>query len=438
MENFLDLNMNILKGRIFSFLKRPEDISDLESFLYIEDGGILFDEIGIIKEVDEYSALRSRHPNSPISDFGSNLICPGFIDVHNHFPQTQVIASYGAQLLDWLNKYTFPNESLFIDENHCKKEAKVFLDLLISNGITSSVSFGSVHPISVETLFAEAKKRNMNLIAGNVLMDRNAPKDVLIPPKESYEKSKKIIEKWHGNGRCKYAVTPRFAITSTPELMEVSQSLFDENKSCYLQTHLSENLDEIKTTLGLYPDNKNYLSIYDKYKLLSDKTLLAHSIHLETDEIEKIKDTNSVAVHCPTSNLFLGSGLFKFEELSRNNIKTAISTDVGGGTSFSMLRTLDEAYKVQQLQGFSLNPLESFYWATLGNARALGLDNEIGILKPGCVADLIILNSSSTKIMSHRMEKCKTIQEELFILQTLGDERAIEGVFIAGENVKAA
>ena len=428
--------MNIIKGRVFSFLKRPEDISDLSSFLYIEEGAVLFDESGIIEEVDTYSSIKKRYNEATVNDFGSSLICPGFIDVHNHFPQTQVIASYGTKLLEWLNKYTFPNESLFKDEAHCKKEAKIFLDLLNANGITSSVSFGSVHPISVETLFSEAKKRNMNLIAGNVLMDRNAPNDVLVPAKQSYENSKRIIEKWHEAGRCKYAVTPRFAITSTPELMEVSQSLFEENQSCYLQTHLSENIDEIKTTLSLFPENKNYLSIYDDYNLLSEKTLLAHSIHLEKAEREMILDTNAVTVHCPTSNLFLGSGLFKFEDLKNMGIRTAISTDVGGGTSFSMLRTLDEAYKVQQLQDFSLNPLESFYWATLGNAKALGLDDEIGAIKPGNMADLIVLNSSSTSIMSHRMKKCETIQEELFILQTLGDDRAIEGVFVAGKNQK--
>ena len=428
--------MNIIRGRIFSFLRRPENISDLDSFLYIEEGGILYDENGVIKEVDEYNSINRKHKNLPVKDFGSMIVCPGFIDTHNHFPQTQVIASYGTKLLEWLNKYTFPNESLFKNEDHCKKEAKIFLDLLNLNGITSSVSFGSVHPVSVQSLFAEAKERNMNLIAGNVLMDRNAPADVLIPAKKSYENSNEIIRNWHDVGRCKYAVTPRFAITSTPELMEVSQSLVEENESCYVQTHLSENLDEIKTTLSLFPDYKNYLSIYDNYKLLSEKTLLAHSIHLEKSEKEKILETHAVTVHCPTSNLFLGSGLYKFKELRKMGIRSAISTDVGGGTSFSMLRTLDEAYKVQQLQDFSLNPLESFYWATLGNAKALGLDNEIGIIKPGNIADLIVLNSNSTPLMSHRMEKCETVQEELFVLQTLGDERAIESVFIAGKNQK--
>jgi guanine deaminase len=428
--------MNIIRGRIFSFLRRPEHISDQHSFTYIQDGGISYDNSGIIKEVDDYKKISNKYKNPSVLDFGSMLVCPGFIDTHNHFPQTQIIASYGTKLLDWLNKYTFPNEALFSNESHCEQESKIFLDLLNSNGITSSVSFGSVHPTSVQSLFKEAEKRNMNLVAGNVLMDRNAPQDVLISAKKSYENSKKVIRNWHGKGRCKYAVTPRFAITSTPELMEIAQTLIEENNTCYLQTHLSENLDEIKTTLNLFPDHNNYLSIYEKYKLLSEKTLLAHSIHLERSEQEKIFETKSVTVHCPTSNLFLGSGLYNFEELKRRGIRSAISTDVGGGTSFSMLRTLDEAYKIQQLQDFSLNPLESFYWATLGNAKALGQENEIGIIRPGNIADLIILNSHSTPLMSHRMEKCKSLEEELFILQTLGDDRAIESVFIAGKKYK--
>ena len=276
----------------------------------------------------------------------------------------------------------------------------------------------------------------MCVIAGNVLMDRNAPDTVLEKADKSYLSSKAIISKWHNVSRCKYAITPRFAITSTPELMEVSQTLCTENQSCYVQTHLSENIDEIKTTLELFPDQKDYLSIYDKYKLLSNKTLLAHSIHLEMNEIERMKETKSIAVHCPTSNLFLGSGLFKFKELEEKGVRTAIATDVGGGTSFSMLRTLDEAYKIQQLGNYSLNPLASYFWSTMGNAECLGLQDQIGTIKTGNYADLIVLNSKSTPLMKHRMEKCKTIGEELFILQTLGDDRAIDSVFIAGKKIK--
>ena len=276
----------------------------------------------------------------------------------------------------------------------------------------------------------------MCLIAGNVLMDRNAPDTVLEKADKSYVSSKEIIGKWHNVSRCKYAVTPRFAITSTPALMEVAQSLCAENNSCYVQTHLSENIDEIKSTLELFPDQKDYLSIYDKYDLLSNKTLLAHSIHLEMNEIERMKETKSIAVHCPTSNLFLGSGLFKFRELEEKGVRTAIATDVGGGTSFSMLRTLDEAYKTQQLKNYSLNPLASYFWSTMGNADCLGLKDQIGSIKTGNFADLIILDSQSTSLMRHRMERCNTIEEELFILQTLGDDRAIDSVFVAGKKRK--
>ena len=428
--------MKIFKGRVFSFLRKPDDINDTGSYIYLEKGAVVCDDKGVIVEVNDYSKLNKKYKSAKTEDFGSKIICPGFIDLHNHFPQTQVIASYGTKLLEWLNKYTFPNESLFFDEKHCERESKMFLDLLNSNGITTSVSFGSVHTSSVEYLFREAHNRNMCLISGNVLMDRHAPDKVLEKAYKSYLNSKEIISRWHDVSRCKYAITPRFAITSTPELLEVSQSLYTENNSCYVQTHLSENIDEIKTTLNLFPDYNDYLSIYDKYKLLSNKTLLAHSIHLEKNEIERIKETMSVAVHCPTSNLFLGSGLFKYRELEEKGVRTAIATDVGGGTSFSMLRTLDEAYKIQQLENYSLNPLASYFWSTMGNAECLGLQNQIGSIKTGNYADLIVLNSESTSLMRHRMEKCRTIEEELFILQTLGDDRAIDAVFIAGKKIK--
>ena len=428
--------MKIFKGRIFSFLRKPVDINDTGSYIYLEKGAVVCDDKGVIVEVNDYSKLNKKYKSAKTEDFGSKIICPGFIDLHNHFPQTQVIASYGTKLLEWLNKYTFPNESLFFDKNHCERESKMFLDLLNSNGITTSVSFGSVHTSSVEYLFREAHNRNMCLIAGNVLMDRHAPDTVLEKADKSYLNSKEIISRWHNVSRCKYAITPRFAITSTPELLEVSQSLYAEHNSCYVQTHLSENIDEIKTTLNLFPDYNNYLAIYDKYKLLSNKTLLAHSIHLEKNEIERIKETKSVAVHCPTSNLFLGSGLFKYRELEEKGVRTAIATDVGGGTSFSMLRTLDEAYKIQQLENYSLNPLASYFWSTMGNAECLGLQNQIGSIKTGSYADLIVLNSESTSLMRHRMEKCRTIEEELFILQTLGDDRAIDAVFISGKKIK--
>ena len=428
--------MKIFKGRVFSFLRKPDDINDTGSYIYLEKGAVVCDDKGVIVEVNDYSKLNKKYKSAKTEDFGSKIICPGFIDLHNHFPQTQVIASYGTKLLEWLNKYTFPNESLFFDKNHCERESKMFLDLLNSNGITTSVSFGSVHTSSVEYLFREAHNRNMCLIAGNVLMDRHAPDTVLEKADKSYLNSKEIISRWHNVSRCKYAITPRFAITSTPELLEVSQSLYAEHNSCYVQTHLSENIDEIKTTLNLFPDYNNYLAIYDKYKLLSNKTLLAHSIHLEKNEIERIKETKSVAVHCPTSNLFLGSGLFKYRELEEKRVRTAIATDVGGGTSFSMLRTLDEAYKIQQLENYSLNPLSSYFWSTMGNAECLGLQNQIGSIKTGSYADLIVLNSESTSLMRHRMEKCRTIEEELFILQTLGDDRAIDAVFIAGKKIK--
>jgi len=311
--------------------------------------------------------------------------------------------------------------------------AKKFFEEMINNGTTSAASFCTIHSESVDSFFEESRSRNMLMIAGKVMMDRNAPKKLLDTPQKGYDDTKALIKKWHGNGRQYYAISPRFAVTSSHAQLEMTKALLSEHPECYLQTHLSENIDEIIQAKKLFPNCKDYTDIYDSYDLLGSKSLLGHCVHLSGREINTLKQTKSVAVFCPTSNLFLGSGLFNLQKfVKQNSVRTALATDIGGGTSYSMLKTMDEAYKILQLQNQRLSPIESFYQSTLGNAQALSLDKKIGNLEIGSDADIIILNSSATSAMKTRMETVKNLYEELFVLQTMGDDRSISQVYIKG------
>ncbi|TWI32979.1 guanine deaminase [Paracoccus sulfuroxidans] len=427
----------LIQGRTLSFHADPTETEN--AFTYHEDGAILV-ENGKILAIGPYADLRAKYPPAPDLteiDHRPHLILPGFIDTHMHFPQVQVVASWGAQLLDWLNTYTFPEEARFAQQGHAPAMAEKFLDLLVAHGTTTAVAFCSVHPQSAEALFSAAEARNMAMIAGKVMMDRNAPEAVLDTPQSGYDDSKALIEKWHGRGRQRYAITPRFAITSTPEQMEMAGQLVREHPDCHIQTHLSENLDEIAFTLDLYPEARDYLDIYETYGLLSDKLLLGHSIHLEPREIARMAETGSRAVFCPTSNLFLGSGLFDEAGLRAAGVVSGIATDIGGGTSYSMLQTLNEGYKILQLRGQKLHPFAAFHWATRGNAIALGMEDQIGTLAPGTDADFIVLDARSTPAMALRMERAETLAEELFILQIMGDDRAIRQTYVAGQPMLA-
>ena len=426
----------LLRGRVLSFKREPDAINDSSSYDYFEDGAIVIRQ-GMIAAVGQFNDLSMKlDSNAIIIDHRPHLLMPGFIDTHIHFPQAQVIASWGAQLLDWLNTYTFPEETKFSNTEHAQKIASAFFDELIRHGTTTAVAYCSVHPQSVDAYFSEAAARNMRMIGGKVMMDRNAPEGVLDTPQSSYDASKSLIERWHGNGRSLYAISPRFAITSTPQQLEMAQALVQEYPDCYMQTHLSENHAEIEFTAELYPDARDYLDIYEHYGLLGPRSLFGHCVHLKPRERVAMAETGSVAVFCPTSNLFLGSGLYDEAGLKSSGVKTAIATDVGGGTNYSMLRTLDEGYKVLQLQRQQMNPLKSFYWITRGNAEALSLEDKIGTLDAGSEADIVILDASATPAMALRMETVKSLSEELFVLQTLGDDRSIVETYIAGESCK--
>lgn len=431
-----DKKTKILRGRLLTFNDAPKGADDWDSYSYEEDGALLISN-GKIEERGPYSVVASNAPTgTEIIDHRPHLIVPGFIDTHIHFPQAQVIASWADQLLDWLNDYTFPAELKFADKTHGKRIAKEFFDALLSHGTTTAVAYCSSHPNSVDAYFEEAEARDMLMIGGKTMMDRNAPADLCDTAQNSYDDSKKLLEKWHGRGRAHYAVTPRFAITSTPAQLEAAGSLLNEHPGVHLQTHINENHNEISLTKELFPEAADYLGVYEGFGLLGPRSLLGHCIHMNERELGVMRETGSVAVFCPTSNLFLGSGLFDKARLEASGIRTAIATDVGGGTNYSMLRTLDEGYKVLQLQRQRLHPLTCFYWATLGNAKALSLSDWIGTLDAGTDADVVVLDARAARPMALRMETVETLSEELFVLQTLGDDRAIVETYVAGSAAK--
>lgn len=427
--------MKLLRGRTLSFLRRPSGLNDTGSYVYRHDGGLLINR-GLIIAEGEYFDLAKANPDVPVTDHRPHLLVPGFIDPHLHFPQMQVIASFGTRLIEWLNTYTFPEEMRFSDKAHGDRIADHLFTTLIANGTTTAAAYCTSHLNSVDAFFEAAEKRNLRMIAGKVLMDRNAPEGLLDTPKSAHDDTLALAKKWHLKGRAHYAITPRFAITSTPSQMEVAQSLAVSLPSCYIQTHLGETPEEIDFATSLFPDAPDYTGIYERYGLLGPNTLLGHCIHLTDREVEAISGSQSVAVSCPTSNLFLGSGLFPRKRLLDKNVQIALATDIGGGTSYSMLKTLDEFYKVLQLGREVHDPLNAFYQITRGNADSLGLTEKIGTLESGTEADIVVLNANATLPMALRMERVSSLAEELFILQTLGDDRAVVETYVAGKPMK--
>lgn len=420
----------IYRAELFHLLDDPRTKHD-SPYQYIKDGGLLVVN-GHIKAIGNYARVSSQFRKAKIQDYRGYLISPGFIDTHVHYPQTEIIGSYGEQLLEWLNTYTFPAELRYRNPVYAKKQANFFLDELLKNGTTTALVFATVSPVSVNAFFEAALARNMRMISGKVLMDRNAPADLLDTPESAYTDSKKLILKWHGIGRLLYAITPRFAPTSTGAELEAAGKLKSEFPSVYVHTHLSENTNEIALVKKLFPERKGYLDVYDYYKLTGSRSVFAHGVHLDPNEVKTALNTQSVISFCPTSNLFLGSGLFPVIALRDLGVRIALGTDVGAGTSLSILQTLNEAYKVAQLRQTKLSALEGFYLATLGGARALSLDDKIGNLQPGKEADFIVLDPRATTISALRADTSKTFQEKLFALMIMGDDRMIKATYIYG------
>ncbi|MCF6782986.1 guanine deaminase, partial [Stutzerimonas stutzeri] len=413
----------------------PREVGIESSYEYFEDGLLVVEDGKVAQIGNAADLLPSLAAGTEVTEYPDALITPGFVDTHIHYPQTGMIASYGEQLLDWLNTYTFPTERAFGDAAHASEVAEVFLKELLRNGTTTALVFGSVHKESVDAFFEACEIRNLRMIAGKVLMDRNAPDYLTDTAESGYADSKALIERWHGKGRLHYAITPRFAPTSTPEQLTLAGKLFQEHPNLYMHTHLSENRQEIEWVRELFPERKGYLDVYDHHGLIGARSVFAHGVHLCDDECQRLGETGSAVAFCPTSNLFLGSGLFDLEKVEGYGVRVGLGTDVGAGTSFSQLQSLNEAYKVMQLQGKKLDPFKSLYLATLGGARALYLDDRIGNLQPGKEADFVVLDYKATPLIDFRLSQAKTLEEKLFALTILGDDRAVKETYAAGVSV---
>ena len=400
---------------------------------YVEDG-LLITEQGKVTWFGTWQEGQARITNEmEFAHYPDQLIVPGFIDTHIHFPQTEMVGAYGEQLLEWLNTYTFPTEMQFKDKKYADEIAHFFVNELLKNGTTTALVFCTVHPQSVDALFEAAERHQMRLIAGKVMMDRHAPEDLCDTAETAYTESKALIEKWHAKGRNLYAITPRFAPTSTPEQLEKAGQLKAEYPDVYVHTHLSENKNEIAWVKDLFPEQKGYLDVYHHYGLTGSQSVFAHCVHLEDAEWDCMHNTDSAIAFCPTSNLFLGSGLFPLKKTWEKNVKVGLGTDIGAGTSFSQLQTLNEAYKVQQLQGDKLSAFESLYHATLGGAKALNLDDKLGNFNLGKEADFVVLNLNATALQTLRQQRAKNIEDALFALFTMGDDRNVQATYVYGQ-----
>jgi guanine deaminase len=374
-------------------------------------------------------------PDTHIEEYGrDSLILPGFIDCHVHYPQTQIIGAYGEQLLDWLEKYTFVAEQQFADPAHARAVAEVFLDECLRNGTTTVATFCTVHAHSVDALFEAAAKRGMRVIAGKCLMDRNCPPELSDTAQRGYDESKVLIDRWHGMGRALYAITPRFAPSSTPEQMELAGALWKERPGTYLQSHVAENRAEVEFARQTYPERGGYLDIYDHYGQLGPRAIYGHGIYLAENELALMHESGTAIAHCPTSNMFLGSGLFNLQNAKRapRPVRVGLATDVGAGTSLSMLQTMGAAYQTAQLNGNSLSALEAFYLATRGAAQALYLEDRIGGIAVGMEADLVVLNMKSTPLIDFRMQRCENFEDALFVQMTMAGDGAVARRFVSG------
>ncbi|GLQ05400.1 guanine deaminase [Sneathiella chinensis] len=424
-----------IRGSIVSFRDDPFLVGE-EDFLYYEQDGLVVMEAGKITAVGPADRLLpTLGDDVPVTRYGDGLILPGFIDCHVHYPQTQIIGAYGKQLIDWLNKYTFVAEQNFSDRDHASLAAHLFLKEALASGTTTASVFCTVDPVSVDAFFEQSVRAGMRNIAGKVLMDRHAPAALLDTAQTGYDQTKALIEKWHGKGRSLYSVTPRFAPTSTPEQMEMTGAVWKEHPGTYLQSHISENLKEIEWVKELYPDQQGYLDVYEAFGQLGPRAIYGHGVHLKERECQRLHETGTALAHCPTSNMFLGSGLFRVRNAAKaaRPVRVGLATDLGAGTSFSMLRTMGEAYKVAQLGGASLNAFEAFYLATRGAAKALYLEDTIGSIAPGMEADMVVLDLKATELLRYRLQGVNSLEEQLFVLMTLADSEIVRATYVAGE-----
>lgn len=427
--------MKAYRGEILHFIDDPSRSGAQNSYEYFSDGLLVIEE-GRVKQLGNHHDIAATlPPEIAITEYKNGLITPGFIDMHTHYPQAEMMASYGEQLLDWLEGYTYPTELRYSDFDYAIKIADFFTNELLDNGTTTAMVFGTVHSASVDAFFEIAQSKKLRMICGKVMMDRNAPTALLDNPDSSYQQSKTLISKWHGLDRLQYAVTPRFAPSCSAAQLDMAARLLKEFPDVYLQTHLAENPAEIAWVKSLFPESEHYLGVYDDHQLLRRRSVFAHGVHLCDDEHQRLTQTQSAVAFCPTSNLFLGSGLFNMQQAEGFGYHVGLATDIGAGTSFSMLRTMAEAYKIQQLRGESLCPFKSFYLATLGAARALDMEPVIGNFNVGKEADFVFLNYAATPLLKLKISRCTTLQQKLFALIILGDDRTVSATHVLGERV---
>lgn len=423
--------VKVYRARIYTPTGDPFENGIEGSYRFFEDGHLAVDDGGTIVSVGEWVEA----PEGDVVDLAGKLITPGFVDTHLHAPQLEMIGSYGGHLLEWLNRYTFPTEQKFADPAHARRVAEAFFDELLRNGTLCALVFSTIHYEATDIFFAEAERRGFRAIIGKTMMDRNAPEYLLDrSPEASYEESRRLLEKWHGRGLLRYAITPRFAPTSTPQLLEQAGRLKREFPDAWVHSHISENRNEVQWVQELFPEAE-YADVYDRYGLLGERTVLAHGVWLTAEELDLLARRGSRIAHCPNSNLFLGSGLFPLHRILGAGVRVGLGSDIGAGTTPSIFNAMSDAYKVQQVQGVSLSPFHLWYLASLGGARALTLDRETGSLEAGKSADFLVLDLHATPLLSMRTGHASSLEDLLAGLIFMGDDRAVERSFIAGSAV---
>lgn len=427
----------LILGQVLHFLADPGEDDSANSYEYFPDGALWITDgriaaAGPRVEVEANIAPAVRAA-AEVFDYSGKLILPGLVDTHCHYPQSAIIASFSRQLLDWLNDYTFPAETAFADPAVAARTANWFLDRLLAHGTTTAAVFSTVHATSVDAFMAGAEKRRLRMLTGKIMMDRHAPPALCDTVAAAERDCLALIERWHGKGRLRYCVTPRFAPTSTPAQLTLAGELYHSRPDLHVQSHLAESLDEIAWVRSLFPAARDYLDVYDCHGLLGPRSIYGHCIHLSPAETARLAETGSAAAFCPTSNLFLGNGFFDHDAAIAAGIRVGLATDVGCGTSFSLIRTLNEAYKVSQAKHRPLPPLRAWFLATLGGAQALYLDEFIGNFALGKEADFIALDPRSTPELEFRLEKTDDLAQILFALMILGDERCVAATHVMGK-----
>lgn len=435
----MNQQIHLVRGAVLHFLRDPGPVDDASACEFFEDGALLI-EAGRVSAVGEWGHIAAAldpaaREHAQLHDYRGHLILPGLVDTHIHYPQVGVLGSFGRQLIDWLTEFTFPAESAFADPAVAHQCAEFVVRRMLAHGTTTASVFATVHPHSVDAFFEAASHFDLRMLCGKVMMDRNCPDSLCDTAVSAEHDSRALIERWHGHGRLRYTLTPRFAPTSTPQQLDVAGALYAAWPDLHVQSHLAENKREIEWVHELFPDRRSYLDVYAHHGLIGPRTIYGHCVHLDEAERKWMADTQTAAAFCPTSNLFLGSGMFDYRAARDAGMAVGLATDVGGGTSLSLIRTLGEAYKVSQFCAQPLAPLSAWYLATLGGARALGLEHFIGNFEAGKEADFVVLDLHATEELAWRISHASTLQERLFALQTLGDERCVVATHAMGRPV---